>query len=227
MAKKNNQHISTQEHLFINEIRDGIVILKDGGMRMMMLCSSVNFALKSESEQNAIIGRYQSFLNALSFPVQIVMQSRKLDLEKYLAKLQVRLKEETNELIQLQINDYIEFIRKLITVANIMEKKFFITIPFTPPKVQARSIFDKLFHSTKSTAPLISDIEFKKYKEEMIQKANVVASELGALGVKIIPLSTQQIIELLYSSYNIEEAGTEKLTNASDLDEDIIEKKYK
>ena len=135
---------STQEHLDIAEIHDEIVFLKDGSMRMIMMAGSINFALKSEKEQNAIIQRYQGFLNSLTFPIQILMQSRKLDLEKYLTKLEKRLMEETNELIQLQTSDYIAYVRKLITIANIMEKKFFIVIPFTPPKVQARGIFDSL-----------------------------------------------------------------------------------
>lgn len=216
---------STQEHLNIAEIKDGLIILKDGGLRMVLLASSINFALKSEQEQNAITAGYQNFLNSLSFNIQILMQSRRLDLEHYLQKLQVRLKEETNELIQLQINDYIEYIRKLITIANIMEKKFFVVIPFTPPKVQSRTIFDKLFRFNAISAPRISDLEFKKYKEEMIQRANVIASGLGALGVKVVPLSTQQIIELLYSSYNLEEAESQKLTEFEQVSSSIVQKK--
>lgn len=215
---------STQEHLDVAEIREGIVILKDGGLRMILMASSINFALKSEAEQNAITMRYQGFLNSLNFPIQILMQSRKLDLEKYLQKLEIRLKQEINELIQIQINDYIDYIRKLVTVANIMDKKFFIVIPYTPSQVQARGIFDKLINPTKNIAPTFSEVEFKKYKEEMIQRGNVVANELGAIGVKVIPLSTQQIIELLYSSYNLEEAQSEKLTDIDDLASNLVQK---
>jgi hypothetical protein len=226
MEKKDNkkQQISTQQHLDVAEIRDGIVILKDGGMRIIMLVSSINFALKSEAEQNAITMRYQGFLNSLTFPIQILMQSRKLDLEKYLQKLEMKLKEETNELIQLQINDYIGYIRKLVTVANIMEKKFFITIPFTPPQIQARGLFDKILNPTKNISPSIAESEFKRYKEEMIQRANVISSELGAIGVKVIALSTQQIIELLYSTYNLEEAQSEKLTDVHNITEQLVQK---
>lgn len=222
-----NTKPSTQEHLNVAEVRDGIIILKDGGLRMVLLASSINFALKSEAEQNAITVRYQGFLNSLNFPVQILMQSRKLDLEKYLQKLQVRLKQETNELIQLQINDYILYIRKLVTVANIMEKKFFIVLPYSPPKVQARGMFDKLFNPTKNIAPSFSQDEFKKYKEEMIQRANVVSGELNAIGVKVVSLSTQQVIELLYSSYNLEEAQSEKLTDVENLSSELVQKEDK
>lgn len=224
MAKKEIKP-STQEHLNIAEIKDGIVILKDGSFRLILMASSINFALKSEREQNAITVGYQNFLNSLNFNIQIIMQSRKLDLEKYLQKLEIRLKEETNELIQIQITDYVAYVRKLISVANIMDKKFYIVIPFNPPKIQARSFFDKLFNPSKSVAPVISEEEFKKYREEMFMRANVVASELNALGVKIIPLSTQQVIEVLYNSYNLEDAESEKLTDIGDISSPIIKKK--
>jgi len=221
---KAKKRASTQAHLDIVEIREGITILKDGGLRMTLLASSVNFALKSEQEQNAIVMGYQNFLNSLTFPIQILMQSRRLDLEKYLQKLELRLKSETNELIQIQINDYIAYIRKLVTIANIMEKKFFIVIPYAPPKAQTRSFFDQILNPTANRAPLMSEIEFKKYREEMTERANVVAGGLGALGVKIISLSTQQVIELLYSSYNLEEAEAEKLVENQNLSGSIIEK---
>lgn len=215
---------STQEHINVSEIRDGIIITKDGGMHMILLASSVNFSLKSEDEQNAIISRYQGFLNSLVFPVQILVQSRRLDLEQYLQKLEIRLKEETNELIQLQINDYVAYVRKLLTIANIMEKKFFIVIPYNPPRVQSRSFFDKLFHSTANIAPKMSGEEFNKYKEEMKERADTISAELGALGIKTAILSTQQIIELLYSSYNLEEASKERLVEYKNLSEAVVTK---
>lgn len=227
MNPQQQKPASTQAHLHVAEIKEGIVILKDGSLRMILLASSINFALKSEEEQNAITIGYQNFLNSLSFPVQISMQSRRLDLEKYLQKLQIRFKEETNELIQLQINDYIAYIRKLITIANIMEKKFFVAIPFTPPKIQSRTFFDKLLRPTANIAPSISEMEFKKYKEEISQRANIVANGLGTLGVRIISLSTQQIIELLYTSFNLEEAEAEKLTQVENISESIVEKESK
>ena len=225
MAKEKIKRPSTQAHLAVAETRDGIIILKDGGLRLVLAAGSVNFALKSEGEQNAIVMGYQNFLNSLNFTIQIVMQSRKLDLERYLAKLEIHLKEETNELLQIQIKDYIAYVRKLITVANIMDKRFYITIPFTPPKVQARSLFDKLFNPTRYAGPIISEIEFKKYKEEMTQRANVIASGLGALGVKVQMLGTQQLIELLYTSYNLEEAESEKLIAVEELSTPVIQKK--
>lgn len=208
---------STQEHINVSEIRDGIMILKDGGMRMVILSSAVNFSLKSENEQNAIISRYQGFLNSLSFPVQVLMQSRRLDLERYLQRLETKLKEVANELIQLQINDYVAYVRKLITIANIMDKRFYVVVPYNSPRVQSRSFFDKLFHPTKNIAPVMSENEFNQYKEELIERVNTVSSELHALGVKTVLLSTQQIIELLYSSYNIEEASKERLIEYQEL----------
>lgn len=219
---KNKKIASTQEHLEVAEIRDGVLILKDGSMRLILLANAINFALKSEAEQNSIIARYQSFLNALTFQIQILMQSRKLDLEKYLQKLKVRQKQETNELIQLQITEYIAYIEKLINIANIMEKRFYVVIPYTPSKVQARSLFDKLLNPTKNAAPSMSESEFKRYKEELIQRANIIAGELGTMGIKVALLNTQQIIELFYSSYNLDDAGSERLVNIKDISSSVV-----
>lgn len=226
-STKPTKPASTQEHIDVAEIKDGIAITKEGGMRMILLATSVNFSLKSEEEQNAIIARYQGFLNSLNFPVQILVQSRRLDLEQYLQKLEVRLKEETNELVQLQINDYVIYVRKLLTIANIMEKKFFVIIPYNPPRMQSRSFFDKIFHSTKNVAPKMSEREFGQYKEEMSERSNTISGELGALGVKTALLSTQQIIELLYSSFNLEEASKERLVEYKNLSEAAVVKEKK
>ena len=118
---------STQEYLDIEEIHNGVIILKNASMRVVLMVSTVNFALKSEDEQNAIIYAYQNFLNSLPFPIQMVMQSRRIDLSGYLSKLREREKTATGELIRLQTTDYIAFIERLVSVANIMSKKFFVT----------------------------------------------------------------------------------------------------
>lgn len=222
MAKK--QINSTQEHIDIAEIKEGVVILKNGMMRMILLASSVNFSLKSEEEQNAIIMQYQNFLNSLAFPIQISIQSRRIDLDRYLTKLEDRLSRETNELIQIQTQDYIEFVRRLITIANIMDKKFYITVPFSPPNLQKRGLFDKIFNPTKITRPNISDVEFKSFKEELAQRANVITSGLSALGVRTVALTTQQIVELIYGTYNPEESTKERLANVENLEQPMIEK---
>ena len=127
---------STQDTLKFAEIRNDTVVLKDGNLRQVLLCSSINFALKSEQEQNAIVYAYQNFLNSLNFPIQILMQSKKLDLSNYLKKLSEKANSQTNELLRSQTLDYIDFIKRLINLANIMDKRFYVVVPFAiPPKI--------------------------------------------------------------------------------------------
>lgn len=223
MAKK-IQHPATQNYINIGEIRDGIIITRDGGLRMVLLATSINFALKSEQEQNGLIGQYQNFLNSLSFPIQIVMHSRKLDLTNYLNELENRIKEEDNELIKVQIADYVQFVRRLISVANIMDKKFYCVIPLDPLNLKKRNLFDKIISPVNKMQVKISPSEFKSFKEEIMQRANVVASGLGGIGVRAAPLNTQQIIELFYGIYNPEEATKERLISANELESSVIEK---
>lgn len=213
---------STQSHINISRIQDGVVVTKDGGMRMILLVSAVNFALKSEQEQTALIYQYQNFLNSLAFPVQIVIQSRQLDLTNYLGRLEERLSAETNELLQVQIEDYMNFVKRLITLANVMDKKFFMIVPYDPPSLKQRSFFDKLFSPGKQATDIAS-VEFKRYREELLQRMNVIMAGLNPLGVRAIPLDTQQLIELYYQTFNPEEGLKEKLANEDLLNSDIVE----
>ena len=215
---------STQEQIEVGEIREGIVIMRDGSLRMVLYASAINFALKSEQEQNAIIYQYQNFLNSLAFPIQILMQSRKIDLQPYLSTLKERLDYEENELLQVQIVDYIEFINRLIKIANIMDKKFYIVVPFSPPGLKKRTLIDKIFHPSRLTIAEITETEFKSYQQEMTERANVIASGLSALGIHSAVLNTQQAVELLYATYNPEEASKEKLTKIEDLSQPAIGK---
>jgi type IV secretory pathway VirB4 component len=215
-------HPSTQSHINISRIQDGVVITKDGGLRMVILVSAVNFALKRDEEQNALIYQYQNFLNSLTFSIQIVIQSRQLDLTGYLAKLDARLAAQTNELLQIQTADYIDFVKRMISIANIMDKKFFIVVPYNPVNLAKRSFFDKLIHPNK-TAPDIGALEFKQYREELLQRINVIMSGLSPLGLRSIPLDTQQLIELYYQTFNPEEGGKERLTNEELLVSPLIE----
>lgn len=215
-------HPATQDHINIARIQDGVVITKDGGLRLILMVSAVNFALKSEEEQNALIYQYQSFLNSLAFPIQIVIQSRQLDLSGYLATLQERLMQETNELLQIQTEDYIDFVKRLISLANIMDKKFFLVIPYDLPSLKSRSFFDSLFHPNKK-APDIGLTEFNHYREELLQRANVAMAGLSPLGLRSIPLDTQQLIELFYQTFNPEEATKEKLADEETLVTPLVE----
>lgn len=215
---------TTQDHINIAEIREGILITRDGGLRTILLAASVNFALKSEQEQNALIAQYQAFLNSLNFPLQIIMQSRKLDLTNYLKSLEERLAKENSELIKVQISDYIQFIKRLITVANIMDKQFYLIVPFDPSNVKKRGLVDKLLHPTSRLEVKISATELKSFHEELLQRVQVVMAGLNTLGVRTAILNTQQIIELFYSLYNPEEASKERLIGVEDLESPMVGK---
>jgi len=218
---------STQDALAFAEIHDDTIILKDGNLRQILLCASINFSLKSEQEQNAIIFQYQNFLNSLDFPIQIVMQSKKLDLSHYLSHLEGKANKQTNELLRMQTLDYTDFIKKLINIANIMDKRFYVVVPFmVPPKITAPSMPSKLPGAKggpKAPQMAMTPEEFANHKKELERRVQTVESGLGAIGVRTALLNTQQIIELLYAVYNPEEAAKEKLIDADQLSGDIIE----
>ncbi len=218
---KNKEIGSTQDALRFAEIRDGTVVLKDSNLRKILLCSSINFSLKSEQEQNAIIFSYQNFLNSLDFPIQILMQSKKLDLSNYLAKLDGRANEQTNELLRLQTTDYIEFIKRLINLANIMDKRFYVVVPYlVPPKMAT----PKIPLGKKEAPPaILSEDEFNQYSKEMDQRVQVIQSGLGSIGIRSALLNTQQIIELLYGVYNPEEASKQKFAAGHELSGEVVE----
>ena len=218
---------STQEHLEFAEIHDSVIITKTGELRAVLLVSSINFALKSEQEQNAIVYAYQNFLNSLNFPIQIIMQSKKLDLSKYLARLKEAAGNQSNELLRVQTLDYTNFIEKLINIANIMDKKFYVVVPFLPPPKIAPTMPAKglLSKPAPPTATQITLQEFNTYKEELSQRVQVVASGLGSIGMRSAQLNTQQLIEMLYNIYNPEESNKQKLTDFEHLTTPVVKAK--
>jgi hypothetical protein len=220
--KKGEAKKSTQAYLDIAEIKDSLVVMKDGSLRLIMLVSTVNFELKSEEEQDILIGQYQNFLNSLEFPIQIVIQSRRLNLSSYLSKLKERLNQTENELLKLQIADYIEFIKELITQANIMDKKAYVVVPYFPPLIKTPSSWEEIISGRPPKTLTAS--EFDTFKKEVIQRAQTVASGLGSLGLRCIQLNTQELIELFYNIYNPEFATLEKLLPVEELKTSVIEK---
>lgn len=203
---------STQEHLPFSAVYDDVLVTKKGQFNQIVMVHSVNFGLKSEEEQNAIIYQYQSFLNSLSFPIQIIMNSKRLDLSNYIKDLEGRIAQEPNELIRYQIQEYVDFVDKLISIANIMDKKFFIVVPYhlPPNELSGSGLLASIFGnpSVHLQVPLK---KFKIIKDELNQRTNVVASGLTSIGISSQILSTKQIIELFYRVYNPEEAVQEKL----------------
>jgi len=213
---------STQAYLDIAAIKDGVIILKSGGLRAVLSVTSVNFALKSPQEQEDIVLRYQGFLNALHFPIQIVMQSRKLDLTEYIGTLKGKAEQESNDMVRQQITHYVDFMTRLISVANIMDKAFYVVVPLDPVGLQSRGFFDRILHPTKQVTVSMSEEEFEKYKSELEERVTLIGSGLGSLGLKSKVLSTQQLIELYYATYNPEQAVRERLVDADRLDTQYI-----
>lgn len=183
----------------------------------------MNFGLKSEREQNSIIFQFQGFLNSLHFPIEILVQSRKLDLTPYLTKLKKRASEQSEELLKNQTLDYIDFISELINMANIMKKRFYIVIGWQNLELQKLSLVDRLLNKGNSVSLLkITEKEFNTHGEELRQKAGTIAAGLGGIGLHCKQLSTADLIGLFYSFYNPGVADKERLTDLENLQANIV-----
>jgi len=203
--------LSSQDLLSIKEIRDGVLILKNGGLRAVLICSSINFALKSQDEQNAVIFQYQNFLNSLDFSVQFFLESRKLNIEPYLMTLKEAEKKQTNDLLKIQIAEYSEFVRTFVKSANIVTKSFFAVVPFTPPlfttpQEGVSSILGGISGAFSKKADHketgLTPEKFEEFKNQLWQRADSVIQGLIRTGVRAVPLNTEELIELFYSLYN-------------------------
>lgn len=193
---------STQEFVNIKEIRDGIVILKNGGLRAIIIASSVNFSLKSKDEQEAMIFQYQNFVNSLDFHIQIFIQSRRLDIAPYINTLEERYKEQNNELLKVQTREYIEFIKNFTESTNIMTKSFFIVVPYSPSVVTNKeSLFSKIPIIGNQTAKQQSD-NFDEHKAQLEQRIGVVVQGLNRVGIRTQQLGTEELVELYFKIFN-------------------------
>ena len=192
---------ATQKFVPVKEIRNGIILLKDGGYRGVLICSSINFGLKSSDEQHAIIIGFQNFLNTLDFSIQIVVNSRRMDLRPYLALLEGKEPEQKTELMRIQLREYIEFVRSFTDQANIMTKSFYVVVSYVPrlSAESAVSFFQQKSTSAKNTAAKAS---FEEDRAQLEQRLTLVASGLAGTGVRAVPLGTEEVIELLYRSFN-------------------------
>jgi len=218
MAQKKVLIASTQQYLDIVEIKDDAIILKDGTLRAVLLVSSINFALKGDDEQSAIIQAYISFLNSLDYPLQIVIQSRRLDIDHYLEKLKNREKELTNELLRMQIADYRGYISELLELGEIMSKKFYVAVPYNPLSDKKKNFIRRF--SEAFTAPKLIRLKAERFltqRNELIKRVEVIISGLNSMSLSAAMLDTQGLIELFYNSYNPETAKQEKLTDLSKL----------
>jgi hypothetical protein len=190
---------ATQEFVPIDDVRDGIVMLKDGGMRGILMASSINFALKSDDERQAILLQFQDFLNSLDFSVQILVQSRRLDIRPYITLLEGRYKEQTNDLMKIQIEQYIAFIKSFTESTSIMTKNFFIVIPYDAAMIKTGGKFS-FGGGQKSDGAKEED--FEERKNQLEQRMGVVEQGLVRCGVRVAKLGTDEVVELFYKIFN-------------------------
>ncbi|MBT3817016.1 MAG: hypothetical protein HOE80_03140 [Candidatus Magasanikbacteria bacterium] len=201
--KKKNKRPSTQAHLPIAEIKEGIIVLKDGTLRSVLITSSINFSLKSEDEQTALIAGYVGFLNTLDFPLQVIAQSRRLQIQPYLDTLRDLEKNQTNELLKIQTADYRAFVKELVDIGEIMTKQFYIVVPYDPLSNRKKSFWARAKEIFKPASTVkLKDKKFQKRKEEMDMRIRQVLGGLSSMGLQVAPLDTQAIIEILYNTYN-------------------------
>jgi len=192
--------LSTQDFLEFSQIKDNVIILKNKGLRVILMVSSLNFALKSNDEQNAIIYQFQNFLNSLDFSCQILVQSRRLNIIGYLDKLKEIEKKETNELLKNQIAEYQNFINKLISGGSIMQKSFYVVVPFSIMEMKGGS--QKIPKIIKA----LTKEDFQRAKIQLMQRVEFVALGLRGAGLQSIPLNNIEIAELLWSLHHPQEA---------------------
>jgi hypothetical protein len=223
---------STQNSLQIAEIRDGIVIMNDGSFRSVIMVKSINFDLMSPQEQEAVEYSYQGFLNSLYFPIQIFIRTQRVDLQPYIDRLDKIRTEHDNMLLSMLMEDYIEYIDDLSQQTNIMDKKFYIVIPFFPVDdiqkalTQSKHFFTGLVElfNTKEKHVVINEDALERAKTELRNRVQSVLGGLLQCNIQGLPLDTQELIELYYDTYNPDTATRQQLKNFDDLTADVITK---
>lgn len=207
---------STQDFVPISEVRDGIVVLKDGSLRAILLASSINFALKSEDEQTAFIVQFQNFLNSLDFTVQILVQSRSLDIRPYVATLETSYKAQIDDLMRVQIREYIEFVKSFTEAANIMTKNFFVVVPYAQATISIgrKGPASFLPFGKKKAGSVEAETSFEEAVSQLEQRIGIVQQGLVRTGVRTVQLGTEEAIELLYKMFNPGEEGKPMALNS-------------
>ena len=195
---------ATQEFVPIKEVRDGVIVLKDGGLRAIVLANSVNLSLKSDEEQKATIVQFQSFLNTLDFAIQISVQSRRLDIRPYLLLLEDRMKVQNEPLLKLQTREYIEFIRKFTEDVSIMTKSFFVVVPYTHTVLKSDSGIFKRFFSRRSKGEtnIAKQEDFEEKRSQLEERVGVIEQGLSRCGIKSAQLGTEEVVEVFYKVFN-------------------------
>ena len=214
---------NVQDLVLVKDIRKNTIILKDGALRQVVMVSGINFALKSEDEQNIITQSYQNFLNSLNFPLQIVIHSRKINIERYVASLDARREEEATGLLRDQIGEYQEFIRGFIKDNDIMAKTFLIVVPYSPialPGVSSGPLSGLPFFGkkdAKADAAVKAQQQQASFDENILQlsqRVQQVVQGLTTVGLECVVLNDEQLVELFYNFYNPESVEKEDVAAA-------------
>ncbi len=216
---------STQQSLLISEIKDGVVILRDGSIRGVILGSAINFELMSSQEQQGIEMAYQSFLNSLHFPIQIVIRSERIDLSAYIERMQTKRTEQANELLGALMDDYIANVKSLVDEVNIMDKQIYIVVPYFPGVVSGKTpaLVKNLKNAYSTPADItVTEEDFKAYKQELSERMALVTSGLGQIGIRALALGTQELVDLYYTWYNPDVAHNQKLIDAEQLTGPVV-----
>ncbi|MES2630730.1 MAG: hypothetical protein V4611_02125 [Patescibacteria group bacterium] len=221
---------STQSTLQLSELRDGMVIMVDGSFRAVIACKSINFDLMSDREREGIEYSYQNFLNSLTFPVQILVRSQRVDIGPYIDKLVNIRRTQDNMLLGVLMDDYVGFIDSLAQEANIMEKSFYITVPYFPLGdsanlvEQGKGFFGKLFAPSKNGVTKIDTAMYQKAKDEIKNRVDVVVAGMFQIGVQSKQLNTKELGELYYNFYNPDTSVNQPLENFDDVATTFVKK---
>ena len=206
---------STQNFLRLSEIKSDTIVMNDGSYRAIVAVASINFELKNPEEQNALIYGYQNFINSLDFNIQILMQSRRMDIHSYLEKMKILMEQQSNELLRVQTSEYIEFITKLVENSSIMNKNFYVVVSFSDVQAKAGGFFsfggsqkDKIEKQVKA---------FEEVRQKLDQRVTQIIGGLSALGLRSVALKTPEIIELMYNSYNFDAGPLIDATQLGDI----------
>lgn len=203
-----NTKKTTQNFVPLRDIKDNVAILKNGQMNMVLLASSINFALKSLDEQEAILRQFQSFLNTIDFSIQFYIQSRRLNIQPYLNILAEREVGQDNDLMRIQLREYMQFIKTFTTEVEVMTKSFFVVIPYTPVSANLQSNlgnFKELLGGQKNV--YFDDKNFTEHKLQLEQRASLVEQGLSGIGVRTIVLQSEELVELYYHVFNPGDVG--------------------
>jgi len=221
---------STQNTLLFSELRDSMVIMNDGSFRAVVTCQSINFDLMSDREREAVEYSYQSFLNSLYFPAQIFVRSQRVDIAPYMDRLAKTRRDQDNMLLGILMEDYINFIGSLAEEVNIMDKVFYIVVPYYPSGdvnaiiKNSKNIFSAFFSNDKQQYIKIDQAAYQKAKDEVANRVNVVVSGLYQMGVRGTQLNTKQLAEMYYNMYNPDTAVREPLGNYEDVTSTFVRK---